>query len=146
MVFDHCGRHYDLRPYGPGKYDFIVDAILDVVYFTEDCGSIDSGSHIYKLIDSALDPDEIREAELLTGISLTDDERAFLTGLSGVIIVTDTYGFVTVEHFLDADALQKAWKHVTENDVLLDDRMSERDDSPDDPPDDSPEYICQDLY
>lgn len=127
MVFDHCGRHYDLRPYGPGKYDFIVDAILDVVSFAEECGDVDStGSH-YKLIDSAPDPDEIREAELLTGEALTDDERAFLTGLSGVIIVTDTYGFVTVEHYESADALQKAWKHATENDALFDDRMCERD-------------------
>lgn len=100
----------EIRPYGPGKFDTILDSYVYAVSLDggcdDECGSVDEtgrwyglmrdGSTIFQDHDPLLEP-------------LNAAEQDQLTAAAGVILSADSQGFVSVEYFDTSDALNAAW-------------------------------------
>ena len=99
-----------IRPYGPGKFDTILDSYVydvsvgpgcdDETGDVQECGRwyglMRHGRSIFQDHDPNLEP-------------LNDAEREMLTSCSGVIVSEDSQGFVSVEYFDTDEELSTAW-------------------------------------
>lgn len=114
-----------IRPYGPGKFNTILDAYVynvsldggcdseagDVSEYGEWYGLIRHGQTIFRDHDPSLEP-------------LNDEEREELTSCAGVIIREDSNGFVHVDYFDTTEALDAAWAKI-EHEFTSDDEENE---------------------
>ncbi len=112
----------DIRPYGPGKFDTILDAYVYKVSLNGCCddeiGSEYAGSWHGLMRNGRtifVDHDPLLE-------SLNEAEQAHLTESAGVILSEDSRGFVEVEYFDTAESLATAWnallaEHETDDEV-----------------------------
>ena len=98
-----------IRPYGPGKFNTILDSYVWEVSLNGSCddetGSVDGGRW-YGLMKNGRtifkDHDPFME-------TLNSAERDQLTDSAGVIVSEDSYGFVHVEYFEAEGELMAAW-------------------------------------
>lgn len=102
-----------IRPYGPGKFNTILDAYVYSVSLDGCCddefGSCSEngfwnclmkhGRSIFKDHDPLLE-------------SLNQAEQTKLTECAGVILCENDQGFVTVEYFDDETSLMKEWERI----------------------------------
>lgn len=102
-----------IRPYGPGKFNTILDAYVysvsldggcdseagDVSEYGEWYGLMRNGRTIFRDNDPFLEP-------------LNDEEREHLTSSAGVIIREDSQGFVFVNYFDSEENLDKKWAEI----------------------------------
>jgi len=108
-----------IRPYGPGKFNTILDSYVYSVSLDGGCdeetgdssygnwyGLMRNGRTIFRDHDPMLE-------------SLNDDEREKLTSSAGVILSEDSNGFVYVEYYDSAESLNSAWQVI-----LLDEENS----------------------
>lgn len=112
-----------IRPYGPGKFDTILDSYVYAVTLDGGCddeigdcngfgwfGLMRNGRSIFRDHDPALE-------------SLNPAEQEQLTSAAGVIVSEDSQGFVTVAYFDTEQALDARWRTLSrqaaqfENDV-----------------------------
>ncbi len=108
----------EIRSYGPGKFNTILDAYVYSVSLDggcdEECGSVDEYGAWFGLMKNGRtifrDHDPMLE-------SLNEAEQAQLTSSAGVIIREDSQGFVTVRYFDNMQALETAWQEI-EREVL----------------------------
>lgn len=100
-----------IRPYGPGKFDTILDSyIYDLSLDGSDseCGSVDEHGVCYSLLNGPSsswfkDGDPFQE-------ELTEDERAFLDEQAGAILWENSDGFVSIDYYTDDAELAEAWR------------------------------------
>src|SRR5262245_13454359 len=99
-----------IRPYGPGKFDTVLDSYVYSVSLDggcdSECGSVDEtgrwcglmrhGSTIFRDHDPMLE-------------TLNSEEQEKLTGCAGVILSEDSQGFVSVDYFETQAELDAAW-------------------------------------
>jgi molybdopterin-guanine dinucleotide biosynthesis protein len=101
-----------LRPYGPGKFDLMLDAYLYELSLNgpdDEAGDVDEYGYHYCLLRGFAVDEPF--SDVAVG-RLTDDERAFLQQQAGAIIETDSQGFVTVEYFPTESKLDLAWTGI----------------------------------
>lgn len=96
-----------IRPYGPGKFDTILDSF--VYHYSldgcdEEAGSVLENGMWYGLIQGTM-----RFTE-----PLTPAERRLIDSTIGVIVSENDQGFFHVEYFDSEDDLDKAWAEVLE--------------------------------
>lgn len=98
-----------IRPYGPGKFDLMIDAyIWDLSldgYCDEEAGSISETGIWYGRINAGIQ--DFADSDLLN-----QDERDYLRSFVGAIVSEDSHGFVHVEYYASAGALRAAWREV----------------------------------
>ena len=115
----------NIRAYGPGKFDTILDAYVYVVTLDGGCddelgdssfggwyGMMRNGRSIFRDHDPLLE-------------TLNDDEQDKLTSCAGVIVFEDNLGFVTVRYYDTDEDLDRAWAEICE---LHDDDINDDDD------------------
>jgi len=103
-----------IRPYGPGKFNTLLDAYVYEVSLggctDDECGDSGYGSGWYGLMRHGhsifKDNDPCCE-------SLNDAERAQLSGCAGVIISEGSDGFVYVQYFDTQAELDTTWDRIT---------------------------------
>lgn len=98
---------HTLRPYGPGKYDLIIDERVDALSFDEECGSVSENGMHYGLINGPFFDDIEKDG-------LTHDELDFLKKQVGAIVATNSDGFTTITYFEDHNDLMTAWRRIEE--------------------------------
>jgi hypothetical protein len=102
----------DIRPYGPGKFNTIVDSHvydLSLNGGDDECGDVQVGYH-YSLLRGAfkLDGSFVDFVPAVLN-ELTADERELLSTTAGVIIAEDSQGFVDVTYYDTTADLDAAW-------------------------------------
>jgi hypothetical protein len=104
-----------IRPYGPGKFNTILDAYVWSVSLDGGCddetgdvtetgiwyGLMRHGRTIFRDHDPRLE-------------SLNEDEREKLTSSAGVIVSEDSNGFVAVAYYSTDKELDAAWREVSQ--------------------------------
>lgn len=100
-----------LRPYGPGKFNTILDSIvyqLTLDGCDEETGSVSETGIWYGLLQGSLkeslNPGESKE--------LNAEELAFLAHKAGAIVSEDDQGFVSVEYYESSEEMESAWSQV----------------------------------
>jgi hypothetical protein len=109
-------KYSALRPYGPGKFYTMLDAAVWEASLDggpdEESGSVDelgwSGLVRAPILDF------IGHDELWNG--LTPEEQGFVAAHAGAILFEDSQGFVSVDYFETAAALDAAWAKVVAED------------------------------
>lgn len=108
-----------IRPYGPGKFDTIMDSYVYKVSLDgpdDETGSISVNGVWYGMIENGADgtlASAIAQAALGGGEALTFDElEMILRDFAGVIMSENDQGFVGVEYYATADELRQAWDIV----------------------------------
>jgi hypothetical protein len=98
-----------IRPYGPGKFNTILDEYVYQVSLGPGCddetGSVDGGRW-YGLMKHGHTIFKDHDPFLET---LNTAEQDQLTGCAGVIISEDSQGFVHVEYFATLAELEGSW-------------------------------------
>ena len=97
------------RPYGPGKFDTMLDAAVydaSLNGLDEEMGEAD-GFGWYGLMRAPLL--DIREQD-----ALTPEEEEFLVEQVGAIVSEDSQGFVTVTYYETTYDLDQAWAEVAD--------------------------------
>jgi hypothetical protein len=126
-----------IRSYGPGKFNTIVDSYVYQVSCDGGCdderGSVNENGEWFGLMRHGStifrDHDPLLE-------TLNEAEAEQIKSSAGVILREDSQGFVHVEYFNSADALDKAWQEIAEqfdNDDDGDDDEPQEDDDDDEP-------------
>lgn len=98
----------ELRDYGRGKYDLMIDAAVHVLSLDGTCGTCgdcDALGYAYTRVDGQLDA-----AALPDGADLTRYEAEYLRAQVGAIVAEYDSGFVSVAYYTDADVLAAAWQ------------------------------------
>ena len=103
----------EIRPYGTGKFDTMLDAYVYAVSLDggtdAECGSVHETGHWYGLMRHGhtifRDHDPFQEP-------LNDAERDLLLSSAGCILSEDSQGFVSVEYFDTAAELDDAWAEI----------------------------------
>lgn len=100
-----------IRPYGPGKFNTIVDSVVWELPCERDCGSLEEDGIWYGRIDGPLDLEALQDGSLPT---LNEAERAQIAGTAGIIVSENTQGCVDVEYYDSAEDLEDAWRRCLE--------------------------------
>lgn len=118
-----------LRPYGPGKYDTKLDAIVDTVardWIHVDAGSVSEDGrwlgqiHGGREILDAIDLEATERQGEARGAhtadtadsGLTDDERIYLAETEIMIISEYNQGFVTITYYSDIRKAENSWSDL----------------------------------
>lgn len=123
------GEKGDIRSYGPGKYDSIIDGYVHGL-------SLDSGDGLgdvehfgyYSAVDlgrSVLHDIEKEAAE--SGDLLTTAEKNLIRGSAGAILEENSQGFVRVEYYPTKRALEKAWARIEKEYEKFEDEYGDND-------------------
>jgi hypothetical protein len=107
-------KYSALRPYGPGKFYTMLDAA--VWEASLDGGPDEESGSVDELGWSGLVRAPILDATCEQWAELTDEERAFVAAHAGAILFEDSQGFVSVDYFETAAALDAAWAKVVAED------------------------------
>jgi hypothetical protein len=110
-----------IRPYGPGKFNTILDSYVYSVSLDGGCdmetgdsseqgwfGLMRHGHTIFRDHDPFLE-------------TLNDDERDALKVCAGVILSEDSNGFVYVKYYDSMDELDKAWAEIERDNAMFED-------------------------
>ena len=113
-----------IRPYGPGKFNTILDAYVYQVSLDGGCdaecgdanatgwyGMMRNGRTIFRDHDPSLE-------------SLNEEEREKLTSSAGVIIREDSDGFVCITYYDTNEALDAAWAEIERENTSEDEVQS----------------------
>lgn len=104
-----------IRPYGPGKFDTILDSYVYTVSLDgidEEAG--DAGTGWYGLLRGDL-REAVTDAAHEAKDKLTQEELKFLAeNKAGAIIEETDQGFVSVENFSDDVVLDKEWARIVD--------------------------------
>lgn len=103
----------EIRPYGPGKFNTILDSYVYSVSLDGGCdeeeGSVNETGRWYGLMRHGhtifRDHDPMLE-------SLNEAEQELLTSSAGVILTEDSSGFVYVDYYDSEDALTSDWTKI----------------------------------
>ena len=102
-----------LTPYGPGKFDLNIDALVYDLSLNgpdEECGECNTTGW-YGLMIGKFDVSQAdRES-----YDLSDEDVEFLNQTAGAIIAEDLQGFITVEYYDTEDELMETWKELAES-------------------------------
>lgn len=97
----------ELRPYGPGKFDTMLDAAVYAASLDggpeDECAC--EGLAWYGLVRTPLLSDE-------SLAELTESERAFLSDVVGAILMEQDNGFVSVDYYTDTAELDAEWTRI----------------------------------
>lgn len=100
-----------IRPYGPGKFDTIMDSIVYGASLDggpdEECGSVQELGW-YGLLHTPILNDEERH-------KLTAEELRLIDASAGCILSEDSNGFVNVEYFDTKAALMSEWRETCDS-------------------------------
>lgn len=115
MTHNRVETENGIRPYGPGKFDTMIDAYVYALTLNGGCDdetsdsrdgyggtwygrmSLQGGQAGYACADSA---------------DLTADEWTLLLNTAGVVVSEDSQGFVSVEYCDTTDELNDMWARV----------------------------------
>ena len=104
-----------IRPYGPGKFDTILDSYVYSVSLDggcdSECGSVDETGRWYGMMRGSLSLSHADKRDC-DYFDLNSAERAELTKYAGVIVSEDSQGFVSVEYFKTTEELDEAWSEI----------------------------------
>jgi hypothetical protein len=107
-----------VRPYGPGKFDTMLDAAvyqLSLDGADEEAGDVSEVGFWSGLMYNG----EImsQELEISKETNTTREERAYLAkeGQAGVILTENDQGFVNVSYFKNKKDLKDAWEAIVED-------------------------------
>lgn len=104
-----------IRPYGPGKFSTILDSYVYQVSLDGGCddeaGNVDEFGYWYGLMRRGRSI--FRNHDPLLEI-LNEAEQKQLTESAGVIMCEDSNGFVSVNYYQSATALDEAWDRITD--------------------------------
>jgi len=102
----------DIRTYGPGKFNTILDSYVYQVSLDGGCddeiGSVDEGGWFGLMRNGHTifkDHDPLLE-------TLNEAEREKLTSSAGVILSEDSNGFLSVDYFNTDAELDEAWDRI----------------------------------
>ena len=98
-----------IRRYGPGKYDTILDSVVDNGEFDESVGEVEYDT-FYGLITD-LELDDADRAEL------NAEEIAYLKRQRGAIVHENSQGFVYIDYYTSKAVLKKAWSQIEADDA-----------------------------
>ena len=101
-----------IRPYGPGKFNTILDAYVHSVSMDgccAECGSVSETGRWYGLMAGPIlrDRNDADQEPLLNSA-----ERAELASCAGVILTESDQGFVDVEYYETETELHTAWDEI----------------------------------
>lgn len=105
----------DIRPYGPGKFNTILDSYVYSVSLDGGCDEEESeseGMGWYGIMRNGRTIFRDHDPNLET---LTADEQEQLTSSAGVILREDSQGFVYVTYYDNAEALELAWSQIVDS-------------------------------
>jgi len=105
-----------IRPYGPGKFNTILDSYVYSVSLDGGCdeeeGSVDEHGEWYGIMRNGRtifrDHDPLLE-------TLNSAEQEKLTSSVGVILREDSQGFVYVTYYAADEALEVAWSQISDH-------------------------------
>lgn len=102
----------EIRPYGPGKFNTILDQYVYTVSLDGGCDEEETyGDSWYGIMRNGRtifrDHDPLLE-------TLNAAEQEQLTSSTGVIIYQDSQGFVYVDYYASKEALESAWAKIQE--------------------------------
>ena len=103
-----------IRPYGPGKFNTILDAYVHSVSMDgccAECGSVSETGRWYGMIAGSL---SLSHADKRDGayFQLNSAERDALRKCAGVILTECDQGFVDVEYYETETELHTAWDEI----------------------------------
>lgn len=120
-----------VRPYGPGKFDTMLDAA--VYELSLDGGAdeeVGSSSEAPGLWAGLMRNGEImaQRLEIEKDIDSTRAERDYLAkeGKAGVIMTENTQGFVSIEYYNNRKQLEKDWDELVEELSIDDEEFNPR--------------------
>jgi hypothetical protein len=104
-----------IRPYGPGKFNTILDSYVYSVSLDGGCdeeeGNVSESGEWYGVMRHGRtifrDPDPLLE-------TLNTAEQDKLTSSAGVILREDSNGFVSVDYYDTDEALEVAWSQIAD--------------------------------
>jgi hypothetical protein len=106
---------YNIRPYGPGKFNTILDSYVYSVSLDGGCdeeeGSISECGEWFGIMRNGRTIFRDHDPMLET---LNEDEQEQLTASAGVVLREDSQGFVTVTYYDNTDALELAWSQIVD--------------------------------
>jgi len=119
----------------PGRFEceLVIAELIDAAGPVDTAGDCETTGH-YGYVLGPFDSDYIATLESDTDVTLTDEERAYLSAdFVGAIVHTGAYGFVTVEYY-DGDSpadrsaatarLESTWARIVDE---IDAQLSEED-------------------
>ena len=101
-----------IRPYGPGKFNTMLDAYVYQVSLDGGCDeeeSLGDGQGWYGIMRNGRTIFRDHDPMLET---LNTDEQELLTSSAGVILSEDSQGFVYVSYYEDKDKLERKWAEI----------------------------------
>jgi len=107
-----------IRPYGPGKFDTILDSYVYSVSLDGtdmECGSVDETGRWYGAIIGGLDLSHADKRDNAY-FDLNSVEREELRTCAGVILTECSQGFVSVEYYETEEKLREVWAEI-ESDI-----------------------------
>lgn len=121
-----------VRPYGPGKFDTLLDAYVYEVSLGGCCDEeIDSetgcGTY-YALMRGGRSIFRDHDPDLET---LNECEKELLTGCAGVILSEDSNGFVYAKYYDTEEQLDAEWCEIQENFPTVDEDSETEDNTED---------------
>lgn len=104
----------NLRPYGPGKYETILDAVVDAAYgtlghYTDTVGSVDELGHYTFIVAETTLWDELSSE---VAKYLTAEELDYLRDKVACIIHEDSQGFVSINYYTNREVAAKLWRAI----------------------------------
>lgn len=112
----------NIRPYGPGKFNTILDSYVYSVSLDGGCdeeeGSVSECGEWYGIMRNGRTIFRDHDPMLET---LTPEEQEQLTSSAGVILREDSNGFVSVTYYDTADSLELAWSQIADEFSASDD-------------------------
>lgn len=112
-------RHLgEIRPYGPGKFDTLMDAAVYSLSLDgandDEAGSVEETGVWYGLVTLGANSDVVVDQHCDPGDPLNAAEKRFLRRQAGCVISEDSEGFVRIEYFEKEEDLMKFWGDVVE--------------------------------
>jgi hypothetical protein len=107
-------KHLELRPYGPGKFNTMLDAYIYKLSLNgcdDETGSVDEIGEWYGLLKGIQVDGPF--CDVAAAAELTDDEKQVLREhKAGCIVAADSQGFVDVTYYATRKALDKSWRQL----------------------------------
>jgi hypothetical protein len=104
-----------IRPYGPGKFNTILDSYVYSVSLEGGCdeeeGSVSECGEWYGIMRNGRTIFRDHDP-LLETLNTAEQER--LTSSAGVILREDSQGFVTVDYYDPDESLELAWSQIVD--------------------------------
>ena len=108
-----------LRPYGPGKFNLVLDSVIYGLslegWVAEEVGSADEGGwYGYVLLGKDAVDDVERAATEAGEGPLTSEEKELVASSYAVILSEGSQGFVSADYVGTKSELERKWKEIEE--------------------------------